>query len=366
MRGDVHHVLMTADAVGGVWTYALDLARELAAYRIRVTLATMGPLPTPGQLARADLIPGLVVVTSQFQLEWMPSPWDDVAAAGAWLLDLERQLAPDLIHLNGYVHAALPFRAPTLVVGHSCVSSWAEAIPEVIEQSALTTYQTHVRNGVRAADHVAAPSAAMLTALQRHYGPLSRVSVIHNGRCGQAFTTATKEPFVFTAGRLWDRAKNVEAIAAVAADLPWPVFVAGDPGASLPQHVHALGPLTETEIAHWLARAAIFALPARYEPFGLLPLEAALSGCALVLGDIPSLREVWGDAADYVQADDRASLRDTLTRLMEPSRLATRAAAARERAAHYPASRMGEAYRSLYPTIVGQHGEKGSGLLCAS
>ncbi len=32
-------------------------------------------------------------------------------------------------------------------------------------------------------------------------------------------------------------------------------------------------------------------LPARYEPFGLSVLEAALSGCALVLGDIPSLRE---------------------------------------------------------------------------
>ena len=43
-----------------------------------------------------------------------------------------------------------------------------------------------------------------------------------------------------------------------------------------------------------MARASIYALPARYEPFGLSILEAALSGAALVLGDIPSLREVWG------------------------------------------------------------------------
>ena len=33
------------------------------------------------------------------------------------------------------------------------------------------------------------------------------------------------------------------------------------------------------------------------------------SGCALVLGDLPSLREVWGDAALYVRPDDHASAR---------------------------------------------------------
>ena len=57
-----------------------------------------------------------------------------------------------------------------------------------------------------------------------------------------------------------------------------------------------LGSLSPRALAAWLARAAIYCLPARYEPFGLSVLEAALSGCALVLGDIPSLREIWDDA----------------------------------------------------------------------
>ena len=52
-----------------------------------------------------------------------------------------------------------------------------------------------------------------------------------------------------------------------------------------------------------MGRAAIYALPARYEPFGLSILEAALSGCALVIGDIPSLREIWADAALFVPSD---------------------------------------------------------------
>ena len=57
----------------------------------------------------------------------------------------------------------------------------------------------------------------------------------------------------------------------------------------------------------WLRRATIFALPARYEPFGLSALEAGLAGCALVLGDIP-MREVWHDAAMFVPPEQPAAL----------------------------------------------------------
>jgi hypothetical protein len=38
-----------------------------------------------------------------------------------------------------------------------------------------------------------------------------------------------------------------------------------------------------------------------------------MSGCALVLGDIASLREVWGPAARYVPPEDHEYLRETLT-----------------------------------------------------
>ena len=55
--------------------------------------------------------------------------------------------------------------------------------------------------------------------------------------------------------------------------------------------------------------AAIYALPARYEPFRLEVLEAAAPGCALVLGDIASLRELWDGAALFVAPDDDRALR---------------------------------------------------------
>ena len=63
-----------------------------------------------------------------FALEWMKDPWADVDRAGAWLLALESQLHPDVVHLNGFCHAALPWRAPVVTVAHSCVCSWWRSV----------------------------------------------------------------------------------------------------------------------------------------------------------------------------------------------------------------------------------------------
>jgi glycosyltransferase involved in cell wall biosynthesis len=355
---------MTADAVGGVWTYALELARALEPFGVETTIATMGPPPSVDQIAEAADVPGLDLVTGPFKLEWMDDAWGDVAAAGAWLLDLESSINPFLIHLNGYAHAALSWRSPVVVVGHSCVASWADAVGGSIDAGWLARYRLVVTAGLRAADWVIAPTAAMLAALRRQYGPLDGVSVVPNGRDARRFVAQKKEPFVFGAGRLWDRAKNLEALMAITPRVSWPVVVAGharvegDLGPSCADRAERTGPLhvgqlSQTEIAVWLARASIFALPARYEPFGLLPLEAALSRCALVLGDIDSLREVWGDAAVYVEPEDRDSLRAAIERLVtDPVALADYAARAYARARTYTPARMAKAYADIYSAEI--------------
>jgi hypothetical protein len=119
----VRHVMMTADAVGGVWTYALDLASSLAELGVRTTLATMGEPLRASQRAQAARIPGLKLIESELKLEWMEHPWAEVATAGDWLLGLEERECPDVVHLNGYALAALDWHAPRLVVAHSCVLS---------------------------------------------------------------------------------------------------------------------------------------------------------------------------------------------------------------------------------------------------
>jgi glycosyltransferase involved in cell wall biosynthesis len=95
--------------------------------------------------------------------------------------------------------------------------------------------------------------------------------------------------------------------------------------------------------------AHIYAHPARYEPFGLSVLEAAAAGCALVLGDIDSLRENWDGAALFVAPDDSGALGAAIQKLIaapqERSRLAMRA---RARAAGFTIERMADAYLEAY------------------
>jgi glycosyltransferase involved in cell wall biosynthesis len=403
---------MTADTVGGVWDYSLQLAAALDAGGTEVVLATMGPRPTEAQREQAAAIPSIRLAESDYPLEWMEEPWDGVAQAGAWLRDLADAIDPDVVHLNGYVHAALPWRAPVVVVAHSCVCSWWMAVHGCEAPESWTRYRRAVRAGLYAADAVVAPSHAMLAALSAHHGPIDGV-VIPNGRdveavrsggggagplhsrgAGQLDTRGAglppspeaaadhrslggggqpcapvsasgKEPLILAAGRLWDPAKNIGALAAIADRLPWPVAVAGDlaaPGnakALSPSGVLALGRLPAADLRTWLDRTSIYALPARYEPFGLSVLEAALARAALVLGDITSLRENWDGAGWFVPPSDTGALHAALARLIEDDeRRAELGRRAYARAREFSVARMARGYRRLYAALLGQGGRR--------
>jgi glycogen(starch) synthase len=360
-------LLMTADAVGGVWHYAIELSRHLGSYGVEVILATMGPRPSSEQRLQAARLGNVRLYESDFRLEWMKDPWADVEAAGAWLLRLDREFAPDLIHLNGYVHAVLPWSAPVALVAHSCVLSWWRAVHGCEAPGEWGDYRAAVRAGLRAADAVIAPTQAMARELSIHYGFAAEVEVIPNGSDPGLYSPGSKEPFVFSAGRVWDQAKNIRLLASVAPTMSWPVCVAGDATppngrvAEVPT-VWWLGSLTRAEVARVLSRASIYATPARYEPFGLAILEAAFSGCALVLGDIPSLRETWDDAALFVAPDDVAALEATLQGLAaDPGRREALATVARGRAQRFTTARMVAAYRAVYRRMLATRTEANAG-----
>jgi glycogen(starch) synthase len=341
-------ILMSADTVGGVWTYAIELACALGEQDIEVALATMGAPLSPRQQAEARALPRLQLIESAFRLEWMEDPWDDVDRAGRWLLDLEREFRPDFVHLNTMAHGALPFRAPKLVAGHSCVLSWWQAVHGEPAPRDWEYYTRRVRQGLRGAHVVVAPSDALLNALDKHYGPLPVRVHIPNGRDPARFPPGEKENFILTAGRLWDQAKNAAALDEAAASLPWPVYAAGSHQPQF-RRLIPLGAQSPARLARWMGRAAIYALPARYEPFGLSALEAALAGCALVLGDIPSLREIWGPAAAYVAPEDTRALAAALELFIEDDCLRQDfSRRARARALEFTAERMANRYVAAY------------------
>jgi len=338
----VQRVMMTTTPVGGVWTYALELSRALAERGVRVELATLGAPLSAAQWMEVREVPGLGLHESQ--------DWHEGTDEDEWLLELEARLSPDIVHLHEHPRGALAWRAPSLVMLHTCPLVWWDAVKGGPAPERYARYRQEAARGLRGAGCVVAPSMAMLSAAERLHGPFGSTRVIPHARRAESFLPDAKESFVLAAGRDWDEAGNLAMLEAVAPRLPFPVRIAGD--TSRGSSVRSLGTLRPWELAGWMARAAVYAMPARYEPFGPSALEAALAGCALVLGDIPSLREVWGDAALFVHPDDEDGLADALRWLMlHPAERECRAGRARSRALTFTPRRMVDAYLDVYTAL---------------
>ncbi len=356
-------LLMTTDT-GDVWTYCMDLCAALRPYGVSVALASMGGAPSPEQREQVARLRHVTLHESTYKLSWMENPWDDIEQAGEWLLALERELEPDVIHLNDLSHGALPWQSPVVLVGHSCMLSWWRAVHKHGGPSKRFTYQKIVRESVQAADRVVAPSTAMMDALVHYYGPIDAPLVIFNGRDFPTLLPSPEakvpfvEPLIFSTGQLWDEAKNIAALQKLRPAAPWKIQVAGarrgtESGGR--GKIHHLAPLNQEELADRLLRASIYIAPTRYEPFGLGILEAARAGCALVLGDLPSLREIWGDAAEYVNPDDPADLASCVESLIDdPGHLTRMMERAWRRSQRYSHCRMAAGYMHLYQSLKRQ------------
>jgi glycosyltransferase involved in cell wall biosynthesis len=352
-------ILMTADAVGGVWTYAHTLCRALASHDIQVVLAVMGPAPNDAQRRMMERLANVWMTCGDFRLEWMEQPWPDITRAGEWLLQLAHDECIDVVHLNGYAHAALDWRVPRLLVAHSCVCSWWEAVHGAPAPPEWNRYRAMVAAGLRAADAVVAPTRSFLNDISRLHGVARRTRVIHNAAPSTSVNRSeARDPIVFACGRAWDEAKNVRRLEAAARSLNGEVYVAGayaspDGRRMAFGSLQALDALAPDVVHAWMSRAAVFVHPALYEPFGLAVLEAAQRGCALVLSDLPTLRELWKDVALF--ADPRAPQAFAMHMqhlLDDPVARATWANAAQLRAVRFKPEAMAQAYVSLYRTLI--------------
>jgi glycogen(starch) synthase len=334
---------MSTDAVGGVWTYSCELRDALREEGVEVVLATLGPKPPPER----------DVAFRRCRLEWQEDPWEDVASSGRWLTAVAEEIEAQAVHLNGFAHGALDWRAPTVTVAHSCLLSWHRAVRGGTPPSAWEAYGAAVQAGLQAADALVAPTRAMLGEIQQIYGAARDGTVIHNGVAPGPAPRRRRDPFVLGAGRLWDEAKGLRTLARAGESLSWPVELAGDAAGARPRGVRLLGALGREALRARMARASVFAHPASYEPFGLAVLEAASAGCALVLGDIASLRELWDGAAAFVSPGDPAALAAALQRLIEDERERARLAALAEmRARDYTIAASARSYASLYARLA--------------
>jgi glycosyltransferase involved in cell wall biosynthesis len=351
-----YRLLLTADAVGGVWTYAADLARELKAFGVHVTLAVLGP--PPSEPRQRQLPDGIDVVLTGLDLDWM-HPGASGDEAGRRLAEIASETRSDLIHLNSPSLAAeTRFPAPVVAGCHSCLSTWWRTVrPAESMPSAFRLATERLGRGYRACDALIAPSRAFADATEVVYG--LRPHMVLNGRASPDRTLdCQRRPVALAAGRLWDEAKGARALDQASARMRHAVEAAGpvigpDGVGLFLNHLTLLGDLDAAALRSRMETTEVFVSPGAYEPFGLSVLEAAQAGCALVLADIPTFRELWSDAAVFVPPNDPAVTAETLDCLLGDIKtcrwLGDRA---RKRARGYTARRMAEATVAVHQSVL--------------
>jgi hypothetical protein len=399
----VGRVLLTTDVVGGVWDFSTTLAAELVGRGSHVILLALGE-PSADQRRQASQA-GAELVAEPLRLEWMQDSQADVAATQHLLADLVKALRPDVVHANQFAAACVA--APVVLTLHSDVLSWrkwtlgaqprntpggqaADGAAKAADGQARRgagkpaggqapggaqnapagewsepaevpaewqPYAALVRQALARADAVVAVSRFLAGEVQTLYGTAREIEVIPNGWPAPAESPWPRHNQTLVAGRLWDAAKNVRS--ALDARPPGArVLLAGEQRhpetgglADVPEGVEMLGFVPRDRLDSLLRETRIYLSAARYDPFGLLPLQAALNGCALLLSDIPSYREMWGDSAAFFETEQ---LSTRWQWLLEDDAACTRLARqARQRALErYAPERMAERYLEVYARVA--------------
>nr|WP_244530269.1 glycosyltransferase family 4 protein [Rhizobium sp. NFR07] len=349
-------ILMTIDAVGGVWRYAMDLAASLRPRGYEFLFVGLGPQPSDYQKREASEFGRLRWLDAP--LDWMVKSEDELSRVGPEIADLARAEAVDLLHLNLPSQAAsIDTELPVIAMSHSCVVTWFAGVRREAVPLEWRWHQTLNRCGLIRADLALVPSRSHARMLESAYGAIDKLHVVYNASRSKE-TSEAKKMLVSAAARWWDDGKNGRVLDEAAASTAWPIMMAGQntgpDGQVLPirlaQH---LGQLSHTDVMALMRRSAIFVSPSVYEPFGLAALEAARAHNALVLSDIATYRELWDGAALFADPSDATALAAAINRLCRDddlrNQMATKAA---ERSRRFDLSSQAEAMAGQYARLL--------------
>lgn len=349
------HLLLAGDAVGGVWQYSIGLAAALQPFGYQVTMAVMGPSLSEAQRVEAEAAANLQLVETGLELDWLATRPDPILNAEARLAQMAADLRVDLVQLHTPALVSKGcYSCPVIAVLHSCVASWWAAVRDGPMPDDFVWRTALVERGLRQATLAVAPTAAFAQAAGQLYGvtPLP----VHNGRA-IAVRQRPMQDYVFTAGRLWDEGKNLRVLDEAAASIAAPFLAAGPlappyGGEVALRWIQRVGSLDTAALADHLASRPVFASAALYEPFGLAVLEAAIAGCALVLSDIPTFRELWDGAALFVDPRDATGFARGIADMMADTSARIEAGRrAQERAARYSLAAMAAQMAAHYSSV---------------
>jgi glycosyltransferase involved in cell wall biosynthesis len=273
------------------------------------------------------------------------------------LRDIAAELKPDIVHVNGYAHAAAGFDVPVVVAAHSCVPSWWRACHGEAAPAEWDPYRARLARGLAAAAAVITPTEAFLAAFVAENGPVRGGKAIHNGRDPARFAAGDKQPVAISAGRAWDGAKNIAAL-----DEAAPLHASPDRGRRRHRRRHV-----PAHLPRWPARSgrprgahvgrgrlrlagALRAVRPRRARSGAVGLRARPLAIA-------TFRELWEGAALFVDPTDPRALANALDELLaDPVRAHRSGDAARRRASRYTAAAMANSTLRLWRAVLAARG----------
>src|SRR3954454_14330331 len=97
--GMLKRIIVTTDAVGGVWRYSLELARGLIEHCIEVVLAVLGPAPDPMQRDEAAALGARLLVTD-LPLDWLAETPHEIEQAAQTLAAVAERFDADTVQLH--------------------------------------------------------------------------------------------------------------------------------------------------------------------------------------------------------------------------------------------------------------------------
>ena len=358
--------------VGGLGRHVHHLATELAAAGHEVVVLSRRPTgtdpsshPTITHIAEGVLVVAVAEDPPHFDfgedmLGWTLAMGHAMVRAGVGLSKggIGDGWTPDVVHAHDWLvaHPAIAlaeyFDVPLVSTLHATEagrhSGWL---------SGKMNRQVHSVEWWLAneSDWLITCSASMRDEVAELYGPdLPSISVIRNGIDVTTWSYRDREPRTGPArllfvGRLEYEKGVQDAIAAlpkIRRSHPRTTLVVAGEGTQfewlreqarihrVARSVTFLGNLDHTELLGWLHGADAIVLPSRYEPFGIIALEAAAAGTPLVTSTAGGLGEAVVDGVTGLsfQPGDVAGLVSAVRELLdEPDAAQERARAARAR-----------------------------------
>jgi glycogen synthase len=364
-------------AIGGVERHVEQLARGLASAGARVEVATTDLL-RDRPFARAGPYPAdePTGVRRHRVLRAMPAPRGLGIAAPGMFADVLRARV-DVLHAHAFgyfptwagraAHALR--RIPLVVTPHSDPGA---------DTSRSRLYARAVARGsLRGADRIVALTGREADWLATLGVPQEAIRIIPNGIDLEEFAnlpprpSEPRPPVVLFVGRLDRRQKGldtlIEAFGRVPPRLNASLRLVGEDWGGLPplllrakrlgleDRVKATGPLPRGEVLGELASADVLVVPSRFEPFGIVLLEAMAARLPIVATRVGGIPEVVTDreSALLVAANDPAELASALEAVLTDPPLAARLAAeGRRRVERFSWPRLLPDYVALFHELL--------------